>query len=319
MNQKQLSQFYSNLAALLNSGLTLERGLDTMKQGKKSSLLWMMDGLQHHIGRGGTLWEGMRQYPKFFDDFQVMIIKGAEESGTLVETFRKLAHYYETRYQARQRFLVSLIYPILLLHAVVVLPPLKYLVLENLNRSYASVVLPPLLIAYGIVGLGYLFWRKWGRSGPLREMADEVVLCLLVIGKLVRDISLARAFWSLSAMLTAGTEAVAAAQNAAAAAGNSVVKRQLSGALYVLEGGRTFKEYFAVTAILNTDQLAIVTVGEESGALPEALERMALQMEETNTHRFSMLMKGGGVLVYLIVAAIAAFTVISFYTNHFGF
>jgi type II secretory pathway component PulF len=118
-------------------------------------------------------------------------------------------------------------------------------------------------------------------------------------------------------MLTAGTEAVSAAQNAAAAAGNSVVKRQLAGALYVLEAGRAFKEYFAVTTIFNTDQLAIVSVGEESGALPQSLERMALQMEDSSTHRFNMLMKGTGVLVYLIAAAIVAFTVLSFYIGHF--
>jgi type II secretory pathway component PulF len=317
MTYKDLSRFYNNLAALLESGLTIERGLATMKQGKKSSTLWMMDGIQHHISRGGTFWEGMTHYPKHFDNFQVMIIKGAEKSGILVETFKRLSQYYDNRHRGKQRFLASLIYPLILLHAVVLLPPLKYLVVGSLNRSYWSIVLPPIAIAYGVVGIGCVFWNKWGCSGPLRPIVDKITLCLPVIGKLVRDVSLARVFWSLTAMLTAGVEAVSAAQHAADSAGNSIITQRLLGALYVLEGGRSFKEYFVVSGMLTAEQLETVIVGEESGALAASMERMVRQMEEANTHRFNMVMKGVGILIYFIVAIIVAITVLSFYIGHF--
>ncbi len=314
---KQLSRFYSSLATFLKSGLTVERGLDTMKEGKQGPVLWMMDGLQYHIGRGGALWQGMSHYPKYFDEFQVMIVKGAEESGMLAPTFKKLAQYYESRYVAKRRFLAGLIYPITLLHAVVLLPPLKYLLVENLNRSYASVVLPPLLGAYGIIGLVTILWKKYLRTGLLRRKVDGFVLDLPALGILVRDVSLARAFWSLSAMLTAGVDAISAARNAAAAANNTVIKQQLNDTLYVLEIGRSFKEYYAATGMISSDQLGVVSVGEDSGALAESLEQMVHQMEDTNAHRFEMLMKGVGMLIYFIVAAIVAFTVLSFYMNYF--
>lgn len=318
MNSRQLSRFYEHLGTLLNSGLTIEKGLDTMKEGKKGPVLWMLDGIQHHIMQGGTFWEGMSKYPKYFDDFQVMIIKGAEESGMMVDTAGKLAKYYESRYRAKRRFIASLIYPLLLLHAAILLPPLKYLVLDNLERSYASVVVPPLGIGYAFVGLVYLFWQKVCRRGPLRIMSDEGTLCIPFIGRLVRDMSLARAFWSLSAMLAAGLDAMTAAKNSAAAAGNSVVSRRLEGALYVLEGGRSFKEYFAVSGILTNDQLATVAVGEDSGQLAESLAQMVRLMEETNAQRFHTLMKIGGLVVYFIAAGIVALTVLSFYSGYFN-
>ncbi|MCP5104172.1 MAG: hypothetical protein GY950_12370 [bacterium] len=318
VNSKQLSQFYDSLANMLNSGLTIERGLDIMKEGKKTFTLWMIDGLQHHVARGGALWEGMKHYPKFFDDFQVMIVKGAEAGGMLVETFGKLGSYYENRHQAKRRFIMSLIYPILLLHAVILLPPLKYLLVENLERGYLSVVLPPLAIGYGIVVLMTFFWRKFCRTGPLRHTVDEIGLCIPVIGALIRDISLARAFWSLAAMLTAGMDAVTAARIAAGAAGNSVISRRLAGALYVLEAGRTFKEYFAAGGMLTSEQSAAVAVGEEAGALPESLEQMVRLMEEANSVRFATLMKVGGLVIYFIVAAVVAWTVLSFYTGYYN-
>lgn len=318
MNTKELSRFYENVSTLLNSGLTIERGLETIKQGKKSSTLWMIDGLQDYICRGGKLWEAMSRYPKFFDDFQVIITRGAEESGMLVNTFKKLAKYYKTWHREKQRFLAGMIYPLILLHAVIMVPPLKYLVVQSLDRSYWSVILPPLLIAYGIAGVVYVFWQKFYRSGPLRQMVDEVSLCLPVIGKLVRDIALGRAFWSLATMLSAGIDAITAARNAANASGNSVVTRRLLGALYVLEGGRTFKEYFMVSEMITSMQLGIVAVGEESGAMPESMEKMARQMEESNTLRFNMIMKAAAFITYIIAAAIIALTVLSFYKGYFS-
>ena len=319
MNGKKLAQFYSNLATFLHSGISIERGLDTMKEGKKGPDLWMMDGLEHHISRGGTLYEGMRHYPRYFDEFQIAIVRGAEESGMLAPTLKKMAQYYENRFTAKRRFLVSLIYPIILLHAVVLLPPLKYLLVENLGRSYASIVLPPLLGAYGIVGLTTILWKRYFHAEPFRRKIDGFVLGLPMIGKLVKDVSLARVFWSLSAMLTAGVEVISAARSAAATAGNIVIKQRLANALLILEGGRSFTEYYAFTDMISSDQLSIVTIGEKTGALAESLEQMANQMEDTNTHRFAILMKGAGLVIYFIAAAIVIFTVLSFYLNYFNF
>ena len=103
MNQKELSRFYHDLALFAQSGLTLERGLDTIKKGKKGFIFLMMDGVQYHIAQGGTLWEGMSKYSSFFDEFQVMIIKAAEESGQLVRTCKSLSRYFEMRYKEKRR------------------------------------------------------------------------------------------------------------------------------------------------------------------------------------------------------------------------
>ena len=97
MNDKELSQFYHDLGLFAKSGLTLERGLDAMKKGKKGFVFLMMDGIQDCIARGKALWEGMSQYQVFFDEFQVMVIKAAEESGDLVKTCKGLSRYFDTR------------------------------------------------------------------------------------------------------------------------------------------------------------------------------------------------------------------------------
>ena len=317
MNNKQLSQFYYELSVITNSSLPINQGLISMKQGKKDATLWMIDGLQHHVGRGGTLWEGMSRYSKFFDEFQVMIIRGAEESGTLVDTCKGLSRYYEMRHQEKKRLLGSLVYPVVLLHGVVLLPPLKYLVVDNLNRSYWSKVLPPLLLAYGLIGIGYFLWKKFCRSGKLREMIDEIILKLPLIGNLARGMSLARVLRTLANLNNAGIEPVRAARTAAQTAGNSGIAWRLTGALPVLEQGGTFSDYFSFSGVLPSSQLGVVSVAEQTGTLVESLERMVVQMEEANSRHLTTAIKTAGYAAYFIAAAIVAMTVISFYMDYF--
>lgn len=317
MNNKELSHFYHDLALFAKSGLTLERGLDTMKKGKKGFIFLMMDGIQHHVARGKAFWEGMSQYPEFFDEFQVMVIKAAEDSGEMVKTCKGLSRYFDRRHKEKKRLLAGLVYPVILLHGVVMLPPLKYLVVESLEQSYWSIILPPLLIAYGLVGLIYFSWRNLFRFGKFRQKIDEILIKLPVLGKLAEGISLARVMRSLASLHNAGVEPVRAARQAALTAGNAAITWRLSGALTVLERGGTFADYFAFAGVLPSIQVGVVAVGEETGTLPESLERMVIQMEEDNQRRLTNTVKTFSYVIYFIAAAIVALTIISFYAGYF--
>ncbi|MCP5051606.1 MAG: hypothetical protein GY940_30845 [bacterium] len=318
MNNKGLSRYYADLSKMVHSGLTIDKGLGLMKQGKTDALFRLLDLLQHHVGRGGTLWEGMSQYPQYFDRFQLMTVKAAEESGTIVETFEGLSRYYEMRHKEKQRLLVSLIYPFILLHAVVLLPPLKYLFSDNLGRSYWSVVLPVLLTAYGLVGVGVWFWKTFCRSGKIREVIDELILKLPVFGKLARGLSLVRVLRALSSLHNAGAGPVMAAGQAIQTAGNRAVTQRLKGAMPVLENGGTYTDFFSFAGVLEPTQLGMIEVGEETGMLDESLDRMVVMMEDSNHHRLTATIKAIGYIAYFICAAIAAFTIISFYSGYFG-
>lgn len=295
----------------------MERGLETMKEGKTGPVSWMLDGIQDHIMRGGTLWEGMDLFPKYFDQFQVMIIKAAEKSGKLPEVCQGLTHYYEMRLKEKRRLIAGMIYPVVLLHAVILLPPLKYLVVSGRGPSYWSVVLPPLLIAYFIVGLGYFAWRGKAVSQRVRDIWDETLMRLPLIGKVTKGFALSRVFRAMANLVNAGVGVVQAASQAASTAGNAAISFRLTGALPILEQGGTMSDYFSFSGILTSAQQSMISIGEQSGALVESMEKMAVQIEEDTTHRFSKAIKTFGVVAYIIAAFIAALAIISFYGGYF--
>ncbi len=129
---------------------------------------------------------------------------------------------------------------------------------------------------------------------------------------------MSRVFWTLGNQLDSGMGVLVSAENAASTATNKAVLDRLTDSLYVLEGGRTFKEYFSVSGLLPIEYIGVVAVGEEAGALADSLEKLGKQMEEENNRRFTTLVKGAGYFAYLVAAAIAVMTVLSFYAGYFS-
>lgn len=319
LSNRQLSRFYKDIGIFINNGLTIDRCLSVIKQGKKGSLYWMLDNLQYHIQQGGTLSDGLAALNDSFDEFQVFSIRAGEISGRLANTCHSLSRYYEMLNREKKRLIAGLAYPIFLLHAVILLPPLKYLILPNLERSYWEVVLPPLLIAYGVIGLMLYIWKTLLKKGKVREVIDQFLLSLPRIGTLLKGISVVRVLRAFTGLHNAGIEPLRTARMALQTSGNALISSRLNSSLYILENGGTFTQYFRFSGVIPDIQLGIIAVGEETGTLVESLERNILQLEEENHQHMVSLIKTATIVVYFIAALIVAITVISFYTQYFTF
>lgn len=296
----------------------MARSLELQRQGKTIAVARMLERLQHKIDRGGSLWESMSGFPGYFDDFQVMFIRAAEENGTLVDSCQNLSRYYKMRRQENRRLLVGLLYPVFLIHAVILLPSIKYLILPQLGVNYWQLVLPRLLICYGAAVVPYFLWTRFCGTGRCRERADKIKLSIPGLRNLVMGLASSRIFWVLGHMLNSGTDAVTAMRGAARASGNSEVIRRMSHQLHVLEKGGSFTDYFTACRLFNMEQVSTVMVAEESGTLVESLLLGVQRLEAQNAGRFRTLIKVLIYGAYILVAVYIAYFVISFYMGHFG-
>ena len=236
----------------------------------------------------------------------------------MVESCKSLSRYFLMRDREKRRLKASMIYPLVLLHGVVMLPPLKYLFVDNLDRSYWSVVLPVLLVAYGLVGLGIFCWNHFLHTGPVRESIDRFLLNLPIVGKLLRTLAMARVLRALAGLHNAGIPPVLAASQAIQTAGNSAVAFQLQSAMPVLENGGTFTGFFSFSGQLAPMLVGMIAVGEETGTLGQSLDRLCIQMEEESSTRLNATIKAIGYVAYLIAAISVALTVINFYKGYFS-
>jgi type II secretory pathway component PulF len=318
MNYKERSRFYFDLAVMLKSGVPISRALDLARQKMKPRNQDIIDRVRHLVHQGSSFWEAMSQFPSSFDAFQVNFIRAAETSGTLVESCQKLARYFEMRRKEKRRMLVGLIYPAFLIHAVILLPPIKYLFFSKLGVNYWGLVMPRLLMVYAAVGIPVLLWQRLESGHGARKKLDRFKLSLPVVGKLVKNFAVARVLWILSNMLESGIDAVTAVRSAADGAGNAVITKRMLSEIHLVESGRSLTEFFTATNLLDPDPLSMIAIGEESGSIPLTLMQSVMRLEESNTSRFRTLLKILVFGVYLTAALIIAITIVTFYAGMFN-
>ncbi|MDX2099216.1 MAG: type II secretion system F family protein [Leptolyngbyaceae cyanobacterium bins.59] len=107
LSLKQRAIFFRELAALLNSGLSLHHSLGMAGKGMGKPFQQHLQAMGQAIAAGEALAPVMGRYPQYFDGWTVSLIRLAEYSGLLGEVCRRLADLTEEQ-QRRQRLYQSL-------------------------------------------------------------------------------------------------------------------------------------------------------------------------------------------------------------------
>ena len=228
------------------------------------------------IQAGGSYAEAMRVAPGTFSPLQVSLIAAAERSGNVDAGFAMLAKNLEIRSRQQQKLIGALIYPALLLHLAILLPPIVQLVKGGLG-AYMMAVLPGFAVLYGGAVVIFVLFKLMG--GPLRAAADALVLVIPMLGTAVRRLALARFTRACRCLYEAGISIISAVKEAALASGNRYIKQRLLRAAKLLQDGSTVAEAFRAARVYKFDAQALLDTGEQSGNLSEALDKIAENLE----------------------------------------
>lgn len=111
---QEVFNFCMNMAMVLESGLSLEEGIDVVKESCDKSMRADLIQLQDKVMKYGSLTLSLRD-EKFLDDYAKKMIEIGEMSGTLDHVMKELAQYYERSHDLKQNLKEALLYPFLLL------------------------------------------------------------------------------------------------------------------------------------------------------------------------------------------------------------
>ena len=135
--------FFRQLAAVLQSGLPLLRGLQLLeRQSEGDSLLYYR--LRTSLSRGSSFAEALSAEQEHFSRLAVSMAAVGEESGELSNLLLQLADYYERQDRLRRFVQRALIYPLLLLVAALLLLLLfGFYILPMLLETYTAMGIKP--------------------------------------------------------------------------------------------------------------------------------------------------------------------------------
>jgi type II secretory pathway component PulF len=344
----QLAQFCRQFASYLDAGVDILKTLSNLEtQFSRTALGPVLKRLTTAVRGGDSLAEAVAREPQAFDNLFLSMIRVAEARGGVPETLRRLADHYEARLSLIRQARAAAIYPIVVLVVAagviammtIWLLPMFVTLLKDIARPGTELPLPSrVLMAFSAfvgwigwwlmpllaVGLPFLgIWLYRTRGG--KRAMDELALYIPVLGALLRKIDTTRFARTLSTLLDAGVDFGSSLDLTAGVMRLDPFRRAVLDARgQVIEGG-LLSEALQRSHRFGPDVIAIIDSGEETGKLPETLNRLADDYEEQVEYMVRnmgqliqplLMIMLGGVVLFIILAVLLPY--ISILTNLAG-
>lgn len=293
---KQLMVFTRQLATLVDAGLPLLRGLRILlKQEKQPALREALGGMGEAVEGGGTFSEALAGYPKIFDRLYISMVRAGEAGGVLEVVLDRLAEFMEKAEKVKNKIKSAMIYPIVVLLAalgilgfllVFVIPKFEDIfndLLEGkplpkltqfvilISRGVKDHILVVVAVAVVLIVLMKLLKRT--RVGSFA--VDKAKLKSPVFGSLFTRSSVARVTRTLGTLMGAGVPVLQALNIVRDTSGNQVVSRAIQQVHDSVKEGESMSGPLEQSRVFPGMVVSMVDVGEETGALPEMLIRIA--------------------------------------------
>lgn len=261
------------------------------------------------VSRGDSLVEAMSKHPKVFMPLDVILVEAGQESGNLTDVLEFLSRWYGFRNRLRRSIVAGMVLPIFLIHFAAVVGPAPGFVLKqySLTQYYLqAVVILGLLYVPTIIILAILHLTP--KTGLPRLFLDALALRIPLLGQAIKNLALGRFCRAFAMLYRAGVPVIHSVEIASGVTGNAVITRMVKGGA---DSGRAGNQIWAgFSSKLPPDLLSIWQVGEDTGKLDEAVERLADEFSEVAELLFTELAKWMPRLVYFAICIVMAVQII---------
>ncbi len=286
-----LITLFFNLEQLTRSGVPLLTCLedlrDTMHEPRLRTILAeMIESIQN----GKTLSQAMQSHPDAFDATLVSLTHAGEISGRISEVFAHITTTLKWQDEMRSHTKMLLMYPALvgcvvcavIAFLLMYLVPQLVLFIQNMGQEIpvqtrvllwvSAFFVQYWAILLGLpVGVGVLAAWLLHRYPELYEPLDDYKLRLWMVGDILRKLILARFANTFALMYRSGISVLDCLANSEGLVNNRAIARSLQAVAREIEAGHNLTESFAKTGMFPPLVIRMLSVGETTGALDEAL------------------------------------------------
>jgi type IV pilus assembly protein PilC len=296
VSSKILTTFTRQLATLVDAGLPLLRGLRVLeKQEKNPTLKDIIAKLALSIEGGSTFSEGLAQHPKVFNKLYVNMVKAGELGGVLEVVLSRLADFMEKAQKIKGKVISAMFYPsavitvavaILTVLMVWVVPKFKDIFkdmlpgqdLPGFTRFVLGIsdaiahhfVVTAIIVVTCVIG--FLFFI---RTRPGRRLWDRFKLNMPVLGPVISKVAISRFTRTLGTLVSSGVPILQALTIVKETSGNVIVGSAVGAVHESVKEGETITAPLEASNVFPPMVISMVDVGEQTGALPEMLMKIA--------------------------------------------
>lgn len=291
--------FNTQLKTLLHAGLPLAQSLELLKE-QQSSLHFrnLLDRVHQQVTTGIALSDAFKALGDVFPRLYSNSLRAGERSGEIESVLARYVEYQRLVETVKKKIVAALTYPaVLVFMSVCLVILLVAKVIPTFAGFYDTFEAELPLITRVVLGLsdfveknllflfigtvaGIYLFRAWRRTPRGRLLTDRWTLPLPLVGSLAHRFALSQFTRSLSVLLGGGTPMVPALETAASSINNAWVSLNMQGCVKEVKEGRALSDAVEDTKLAPEMALAMIRVGESTGALPEMLNHTSEFFDE---------------------------------------
>ncbi len=326
ISRSDLADLVRELATALEAGLPLMQALRTVRrQASNKNLRVILDFIIARVEAGVPFHTAAKEYGAPFDDMTTGMLRAADASGRTSEILHQLGDLLERSVELRREVVGAVVYPLMI--AVLISVSVVVLIAFVLPRVMkpilqANLELPmPTQILMGVSDFVSAWWlvilaamllvsvacRNWIAKPLNRLRFDTFLLGLPVVGRLVRDIAVARFTRTLGTLVSAGIPILSALRIVRDTLGNQALMQAIDQVSDKVSTGTSLADPLERSGHFPPLLVQIVNIGERSGRLEQMLLHAAGSFDRQVNNSLKLFTRILPTILLVVMALVASF------------
>ncbi|MFX0197954.1 MAG: type II secretion system F family protein [Candidatus Hodarchaeota archaeon] len=337
IKDSDILDFSREFGNLINAGISIITALELLeKETAKNAMRSVIKDLVSDIRAGRSLSEAMSKHPKVFSTTYIAVMKTSEQTGELAGGLSHMTEHIEKQENIRKRIRRALTYPLMVVIIAIgvsallitaVLPPIIGMFeslgtdLPLITRFFVAiasfVVNNKFYLLAGFISLPIMFIVYMSTPSG-RYNLDKFLLAIPQIGQIILKTNLLFFCRAAAILLNAGVSI----SNVLAACSTTIENRRICTAITEGENellkGYPFSQAMEKTGLFSVSSIEALVVGERTGELETALDKLASYFERTSQEKMdnliSMIEPALTIVIGIAVALLAVAVIAPIYS-----
>ena len=327
IKRSELANFVRELATALEAGLPLMQAMRTVReQARGPAMPVILDFLIERVEAGTPLFSAAKEYGDPFDDLVIGMFRAADASGRMDEVLHQLASLLDRSIELKREIVGAVVYPLivagLLAVSTVVLVTVILPMLMKPIENQPNFIMPwPTAFLLGVASLVGTWWwaialivvgsllgyKKWSSSPTNQRRIDLFLLRTPLVGRLLKDVAVARFTRTLGTLASAGIPILSALNIVRDTLGNTVLMDAIDEVQEKVTTGQSLAAPLEKSGHFPPLLIQIVNMGERSGRLETMLIHAANAFDRQVDQTLKVFMKALPPLLLVIMACLVGF------------
>jgi type IV pilus assembly protein PilC len=328
--------FNQQFLTLIKAGLPILGSLLMLaKNQKNAQFAAQLDDIATRVKTGESLSTAFESQSGFPVMYTTTLLAG-ERSGNLQEVLERYVSFQRISLTFRKKLITSLIYPCVLMVLVTALMTFMFTFVvpqfatlyEQLGSKLPAMTVTLInisgwlnhnivwiLISLLVIGVGGF---RAARTDSGRDFIDAFRMRTPILGKIWLKYQVALFARTLSTLLTGGLPLVPSLETAAKSISSRKVSQAVFDAISTVREGKGLAESMVETNIFPDLASEMITVGEQTGALPAMLNSVAEFFEDDVANALTAALALIEPMILIIMGVVVVFILISLYLPIFS-